>query len=127
MRHLLFSLLCLAAAGAYADSSIALEEKSHDFGLIQEDKGPVSHQFTFTNNGDSPLVILDAKAECGCTRPTIPLQPIAPGKSASIKVTYLPAGRPGEFIKSVKVTTNDPKNKKIKLKISGSVIPSSEK
>lgn len=123
MRLLVFSLLCLASSAAFADSRISLEEKSHDFGLIAEDKGPVSHNFTFTNTGDSPLVILDAKAECGCTRPTIPLEPIAPGKSASIKVTYLPAGRPGEFIKSVKVTTNDPKNKKIKLKISGSVLP----
>ncbi len=123
MRFFLLSLFCILSLGAFADSCISFENKTHDFGLIKEKGGAVSHEFVFTNTGDTPLVIIKAKADCGCTRPTIPLEPIAPGESATIKVKFLPDGRPGEFIKTIRVTTNDPKHKKVRLKISGSVIP----
>ena len=101
----------------------AFVEKSHDFGNIKEDGGPVSYEFVFTNEGESPLAIVSATASCGCTMPRYPKAPIAPGKSEKIRVTYLPKGRPGEFNKSVRVRTNDPKNKKITLHISGVVVP----
>lgn len=116
-------LAALSAIMASADSKITFAEKSHDFGNIAANKSAVTHEFSFTNDGDSPLVILSAKAECGCTRPKYPLQPIAPGETAQLSVTFYPEGRPGEFVKTVKVTTNDPKAKKVKLKISGVVVP----
>lgn len=102
---------------------VAFVKKSHDFGNIKENGGPVSYEFVFTNEGESPLVIVSATASCGCTMPRYPKAPIAPGKSEKIRVTYLPKGRPGEFSKSVRVRTNDPKNKKITLHISGVVVP----
>lgn len=97
-------------------------EHSYNFGNIQEAKGPVSHTFEFINTGNANLVIIDATAECGCTRPDYPKNPIAPGKTGKIKVTYNPAGRPGSFNKSVTIRTNG-QPKKVQLKISGSVIP----
>lgn len=102
---------------------ITFAEKQYNFGYIPESGGPVSHFFEFTNTGDAPLVIISATASCGCTRPTYPTEPIAPGKKGKIKVTYLPEGRPGEFDKVVKVRTNVKESKKISLKISGSVTP----
>lgn len=104
-------------------ASVAFVEKSHDFGNIKENGGPVSYEFVFTNEGESPLVIVSAMASCGCTMPRYPKAPIASGKTEKIRVTYLPKGRPGEFNKSVKVRTNDPKNKKVTLRISGVVVP----
>ncbi|HRN05005.1 MAG TPA: DUF1573 domain-containing protein, partial [Muribaculaceae bacterium] len=92
-------------------------------GNIKENGGPVSYEFVFTNEGESPLVIVSATASCGCTMPRYPKAPIASGKTEKIRVTYLPKGRPGEFNKSVKVRTNDPKNKKVTLRISGVVVP----
>lgn len=112
-----------AALGCRADAVMDIESKSHDFGTVSESGGPVSYDFEFVNSGDTPLVILDAKAECGCTRPDFPKRPIEPGKKGKIKVTYIPEGRPGEFVKSVKVKTNAPKSKNVKLKISGTVVP----
>lgn len=102
---------------------VAFVKKNHDFGNIKENGGPVSYEFVFTNEGERPLVIISATASCGCTMPSYPKAPIAPGKSEKIRVTYLPKGRPGEFNKSVRVRTNDPKNKKITLHISGVVVP----
>ena len=102
---------------------ITFSEKQYDFGIIPENGGPVTHFFEFTNTGNAPLVIISATASCGCTRPTYPTEPIAPGKKGKIKVTYLPEGRPGEFDKVVKVRTNVKESKKISLKIQGTVAP----
>lgn len=123
MKKFIFSLLLTIGLTAVADSSIDFTEKAHDFGIIKSSAQVVTCDFTFTNNGDTPLVIVDAKADCGCTRPAIPKQPIAPGKTGKITVKFLPEGRAGEFVKAIKVTTNDPKAKKVKLKISGTIIP----
>ena len=105
---------------------VVFEETTHDFGMIKEEGGPVSCIFTFINEGEAPLVIISASAQCGCTRPSFPQSPINPGKKGEIKVTFHPQGRPGEFIKEVKVKTNDKKHRTTKLKIMGVVIPYQE-
>lgn len=102
---------------------ITFDETSHDFGTIAEEGGNVTHEFTFTNTGDAPLMIVNATASCGCTRPSYPKKPVAPGKSEKIKVTYAPAGRPGEFVKTITVKTNAKKQKSVKLQIKGAVTP----
>lgn len=104
-------------------AEVRFMEKKFDFGIVAEKGGPVSHSFEFTNTGTAPLVIISATASCGCTRPTYPTEPIAPGKKGTIKVTYLPEGRPGEFTKVVKVRTNAKESKKISLTITGTVRP----
>lgn len=102
---------------------LTFKEKSHSFGLIDANKGPVSTEFAFTNTGDSPLVIFDATADCGCTKPEYPKRPIAPGNSGVITVTFNPKGYYGSFTKSIKVKNNSEK-RTIVLKISGKVAPS---
>ena len=117
--------ICLVTLTAVADDKQAeatFATLSHDFGTIQEAKGPVSCTFEFTNTGNKPLLIIDAVASCGCTRPEYPSKPIKPGKKGKIKVTYSPIGRPGAFKKSVKVKTNG-KERTVTLRIEGTVIP----
>ena len=117
--------VCMVAISAVADGKQAeatFTVKSHDFGTIKEEGGPVSCTFEFTNTGDKPLLIIDATASCGCTRPEFPTKPIKPGKKGKIKVTYSPIGRPGAFKKTVKVKTNG-KERTISLQIEGTVIP----
>ena len=105
-------LMCVTAfAGDKGGAAISLASKSYDFGNIRESAGPVTTEFEFVNTGDAPLVIISAVASCGCTRPVYPQAPVKPGKSGKIKVTYNPAGRPGEFTKTVKVRTNAKKDK----------------
>ena len=103
-------------------AQIQFKETRHDFGKIPEQGGPVSCTFEFTNIGNGTLVIMDASAECGCTRPEYPENPIAPGKKGKIKVTYNPIARPGSFDKTVTVRANG-KPKKVYLRISGEVVP----
>lgn len=102
--------------------SAVFTEQSHNFGMVKEEGGPVSCVFDFTNKGDGNLVIINATADCGCTRPEYPDNPIAPGKSGKIKVTYNPLGRPGAFDKTITIKTNGTPSK-IRLKIKGTVVP----
>ncbi len=97
-------------------------EYKYDLGNVPEKGGPVSHEFKFTNTGDGNLIIIDASTTCGCTRPEYPKNPIAPGKSGKIKVTYLPDHRPGPIDRTITVRTNG-NPKKVRLRILGNVIP----
>lgn len=99
-------------------ADIKFAESSYNFGTIAEHGGKVSHTFEFTNTGDANLVIIDAKADCGCTVPEYPVQPIAPGKKGKIKVTFDPLYRQGGFTKVVTIRSNA-RQKKARIKITG--------
>ena len=105
-----------------AAPKIVFEKDSHNYGNIKEADGDASCEFRFTNEGNTPLIITRATSSCGCTAPTYPKSPIAPGESGVIGVTYHAKGRPGGFSKNITVYTNVP-DEKIKLIISGNVIP----
>lgn len=107
------------------EADILFATTNHDFGYIQESKGPVTCTFEFENVGSAPLVIVRASASCGCTRPEYPQKPIKEGKTGKIKVTYNPIGRPGPFRKKITVRTNG-KNQKTILYIEGSVISATD-
>lgn len=119
---LMLSIFLSIDAADKSKAKIKFQETIFDFGNIREDGGPVTHEFTFTNEGKDPLVITGARAECGCTRPEYPKEEIAPGKSGVIKVTYNPIGRPGGFTKAVTVRCSGNPGK-INLKIRGTVLP----
>lgn len=104
----IFMSLLLMTGGAFAQNKavIAAESVTHDFGTIQEDNGSVSHTFTVKNDGDAPLVITRVIASCGCTTPDWTKEPIAPGKTGEIKITFNPKGRPGPFTKTISVYSN---------------------
>ncbi len=103
-----FTALLFATSLAFAQKQavISVEESSFDFGVIKEANGKVSHTFTVENSGDMPLVITRVIASCGCTTTEWPKQPIPPKQKADIKVTFDPAGRPGEFVKTISVYSN---------------------
>lgn len=116
-------VLAFALTSAGRTAEISFDSTVHEFGNIREADGPVSCVFKYTNTGDAPLVIIAANAACGCTKPKYDAAPLAPGKTGSITVKYIPAGRPGEFNKTIKVRTNAKKTKVVKLRIRGNVIP----
>ena len=111
-----------ALAKEKGEASIKFQETIYDFGNVNEKGGPVSHEFKFVNEGDAPLVIKSATAECGCTKPTFTDQAVNPGESGIINVTYNPLGRPGGFTKVVTVRCNGIPGK-VNLKIRGTVNP----
>jgi hypothetical protein len=101
---------------------IQFGEMSHDFGTINEGTR-ASDDFEFTNTGDSALLLINVQASCGCTVPTWPKQPIKPGQKDKISVVYNSEGRPGEFHKSITVTTNMKQDNVKIIYIKGTVTP----
>ena len=121
-RYLVLLLAVIACQVAVMAQQATFKEATYDFGTIKESKGPVKHTFEVVNTGDKPLLIIDAVASCGCTRPTYTVQPIKPGKKGKVEVTFNPAGRAGTFRKTIKVRTNTAE-KVSSLVITGSIIP----
>ena len=80
-------------------------DTSHDFGTIQQDE-IVSYEFAFTNNGKTPLIISGAAGSCGCTVPVYPHDPIQPGGTGTMKVTFNSASKEGPQNKTVTINTN---------------------
>ena len=99
---------------------IVFETPEYNFGDIQENKGKVSHKFSFTNNGKESIKILTVKPSCGCTTPNWSKDEIKPGKKGFIIAEYNPKGRPGVFRKSLSVITND--NRRSLIFIKGKVV-----
>lgn len=88
----------------------------HDFGQITEGD-VVTHTFTFTNTGEAPLVIQDAKATCGCTVPSYPKTPIPAGGTGEIVVEFNSSNKPGVQNKTVTLTANTyPSTSKLNIK-----------
>lgn len=72
--------------------------------IMQDDK--VEHTFRFTNTGNHNLVIARAFGSCGCTVPDYPKEPVKPGETGTIHVTFNSAGKQGEQHKNVTVVCN---------------------
>jgi hypothetical protein len=99
---------------------ITFTKTDHDFGTLKT--GAVTaHEFTFKNDGKSPLIIRKVKTGCGCTATNPPTESIKPGESSNIKVTFNTHGRSGRQAQYIDVYCNDPKQPEIKLKIGGLV------
>jgi hypothetical protein len=88
-------------------------------------EGPViSHDYVITNTGDSPLIISDYKVSCPCTKVALP-DPISPGKSAILHVTFETKGKYYEQDRSIILSTNTKKGtEKVRFKVF--IIPEDE-
>ncbi|MBK7474832.1 MAG: DUF1573 domain-containing protein [Haliscomenobacter sp.] len=86
-------------------TTVEFPEERFNFGTITEGE-KVKHTFKFKNTGKEPLVLSDARSTCGCTVPTWPREPIAPGKSGEITVEFSSAGKGGSQSKRVTIVAN---------------------
>lgn len=129
MKKSILSLLVIAFA-AMTSTAIAQEVRQgaviefekdvHDYGDIAH-KGNGTYSFVFTNTGSEALMISNAKGSCGCTVPSWPKEPIAPGASAKIDVTY-DTKRVGAISKSVTITSNAVNTPVKVIRIKGNVL-----
>ncbi|MBO4722627.1 MAG: DUF1573 domain-containing protein [Muribaculaceae bacterium] len=118
-------LVATAITSMVAQPVASWNETTHDFGTFHESAGKQTCQFVVTNTGDSTMVITQVKSTCGCTVASHPTDPIAPGASDVIDITFTPTGRPGPFEKGVWVYTNTTPNR-TRLVIKGTVVGNPE-
>ena len=85
-------------------AGMVFDSETIDYGTIAHNADG-NRKFEFTNNGNKPLIITNAQGSCGCTVPTTPKEPIAPGAKGTIGVKYA-TDRVGPFTKTVTVSSN---------------------
>jgi len=88
-----------------AKTNVKFAEISHNYGSIKQDTKNTKI-FKFTNTGNEPLIIEDAKGSCGCTVPQYPKEPIKPGETGEIEVVYSPGKQQGAQTKTITITAN---------------------
>ena len=101
-------------------AGMVFEKETIDYGTIAHNAEP-NRQFVFVNNGNKPLIISNTQGSCGCTVPTTPKDPIAPGAKGIIGVKYA-TDRVGPFTKNVTVSSNADGMPSKVLTITGNVI-----
>ena len=126
MKKILFILIpmlfiAIGTVSAQKKAVIVADTTVYDFGEIKEEGGIVSCVFKINNAGEAPLVITRVITPCGCTTTEWTKEPIAPGESGEIKVSYNTAGRPGPFTKVLSIYSNG-KNGSYALTIRGKVL-----
>lgn len=103
-HYLLIPALLLGSGMAMAQPKATFEAFHQKLGSILW-KQPHTTSFKVTNDGDTTLIISHVYPGCGCTSVKWTQEPIAPGQSGSIDVTY-DAALLGHFNKDLLVETN---------------------
>lgn len=71
----------------HAQANLSFNDTKKSFGFVKKGE-VVKLEFDFTNTGNEPLLITDAKVECSCTTVDFPKQPIAPNQTAKVIVNF---------------------------------------
>lgn len=100
---------------------ITFADNSHDFGDIEQGQ-KVNYVFKFENTGTEPLILSNVLTTCGCTATSWPREPLAPGESSEIAVSFNSAGKMGKQNKVVTVVSNAV-NAQERVKIITNVLP----
>jgi hypothetical protein len=101
--------------------AFGFSEEEYDFGTINEGQ-VIEHIFNFTNNGQSPLVISNITASCGCTSPEWTKTPVNPGEKGFVKVVFNSTAKSGAQAPTVTIQANtNPTVTRLRMK--GSVTP----
>ena len=98
---------------------ITFDKVVHDYGTIYQGSDGKC-EFVFKNTGKEPLILSKPRSSCGCTVPQWPKQPILPGESDKITVTYN-TKKIGVINKTVTIYSNA-SNKSVVLRIKGKVV-----
>ena len=100
-------------------TTLQWNETTFDFGTVNAGE-IVEHTYKFKNVGKHPLNITQAKGSCGCTVPSYPKTPVAPGAEGEIKVRFDSKNKKGKRNQIVTITANTPEGN-TKLNLTGMV------
>ena len=128
MKKLLVYLTVFVGMASFAQTGpkIEFKEETINYEKIKKGKDDGIRIFEFTNTGDQPLIITNAKSSCGCTGPEWSKETIAPGGKGQIKVQY--NMNPGPISKTITIESNavNKPNGMVPLRIKGTVIVKEE-
>lgn len=92
-----FSTHCYALTWEKSQIEIVAEQGTEDIAI----------EFPFQNKGENPVQILDLKASCGCTAPTVKSKVIPAGEKSVLRVDFTIGNRVGPQNFQIVVTTDE--------------------
>jgi Protein of unknown function (DUF1573) len=124
---LYFAIIIIALSSAFGfgqTAEFSIDKSVHKFPKTYEGT-LLTHNYIVTNTGEAPLVISSYNVSCSCTTVDIPKEPILPGDSYSIKVTFDTKGKYYFQDRLIYFVTNTKKgDEHIRFKVN--VIPKNE-
>lgn len=120
----LFAIIIIAlnsALGFGQEAEFSIKKSVYKFPKTEEGK-LLEHTFVITNKGEAPLTISDYSVECDCTKATLPTEPIQPGESFDLHVSFDTNGKYYFQQRDILLYTNTKKGVH-KLTIKVKVIP----
>ena len=123
LMTLLFLTLCSMNPEIVVSKEPVIEfsEMKYNFGSVKEGT-VVKHIFILKNTGDDILKIIRVDSPWGCTAALLSKREIPAGGQGKIEVKFNSARRIGKVMKTIKIYSNDPKRKIVKLVITGRVV-----
>ncbi|PHR36718.1 MAG: hypothetical protein COA38_01465 [Fluviicola sp.] len=88
--RLFFAIIIIAlnsALGFCQEAEFSIDKSLHKFPSTKQGVVLI-HNYMITNTGDIPLIISDYKVSCTCTKAVLPEDPIAPGESFALQVSF---------------------------------------
>ncbi len=124
------AVFVLAASGSWAAPAprLAVEPGGFDFGHALQ-RRQLQKQFVLRNYGDATLVLEQPESDCGCTAALLDERDreLAPGRNATLLVTFDTRESEGRVIHQVLLRSNDPERPVIVLSVSATVRRASDK
>ena len=120
---LLYNFSCGEAGSAKKETpksaEIKFQNERIDIGVI-DGKSNANIDFKFSNTGNAPLTIIEARGNCHCVHAKAPEKAIEPGDSSVISVSFDPEGVSTLFQRTVMVRSNATRDS-VELYITGEV------
>jgi hypothetical protein len=122
MKKLILTLISTLTilVGYSQTSNVNFSYTTYDFGTIPFTGDTIVAHFWFKNTGTEDFKIYSVKPSCGCTVASFQ-ETTSPGTGGEIVVKYFNAN-PGFINKSLTVTTNNPVENTIVLRIKGETV-----
>ena len=99
---------------------LSLDRAQHDFGMVCPSE-KTETVFQIGNSGAAELRIEFLDKSCGCTKPELGSNAVAPGGATHLKVTFSAPDYPGIVSHWVKLRTNDATRPIVQLDLAGAV------
>ena len=110
-------LLILNSATVYGQfAEFSLDKKVHKFDHVEAGE-QLECTFEITNTGDIPLILTSYDVACACTKAEYSKEPIAPGASTIVTVSFDTTGKIGWQYRSVTLMANTKKPIELEIRV----------
>lgn len=106
--------LFIFTAAVQAQPSLKLNKETRDFGKAAPYE-QLRHDIVIMNEGDQPLEIINVGTTCGCTAAVPSATHIPSGATSIVSVTMTATSGTSRMEKQVKIVSNDPKQKEVRV------------